>query len=48
MNNEVSVAIAMALYEMQGSMIHDDESGVLTIIPRKSPWCVPQQIILRR
>lgn len=47
MNNEVNAAIAMALYEMQGAMLHDEESGKLTIKVRKSPWSIPQQIILR-
>lgn len=46
-NNEVNAAIAMALYEMQGAMLHDEESGKITIQLRKTPWSVPQQIILR-
>lgn len=47
-NNEINVAIAMALYEMQGSMLHDEESGVITIKPRTNKaWSIPQQIILR-
>lgn len=47
MNNEINAAIAMALYEMQGAMVHDEESGKITIQARKSPWTTPQQIILR-
>lgn len=46
-SNEVFAAIAMAVYELQGSMAHDKESGILTIKPRKTPWSLPQQIILR-
>lgn len=47
MNKEVSAAIAMAMYEMQGSLLHDEDSGKITITPRKSAWSTPQQIILR-
>lgn len=47
-NNEVYAAIAMALYEIEGGMMHDNESGIITIKPRKTAWCMPQQIILSR
>lgn len=46
-NKEVNAAIAMALYEMQGALLHDDDSGKITIKTRKTPWSTPQQIILR-
>lgn len=47
-NNEVYAAIAMALYEIEGGIMHDNESGIITIKPRKTAWCTPQQIILSR
>ena len=43
--NEVYAAIAMALYELQGSMLHDKEAGVITIKPRKTAWTQPHTII---
>lgn len=47
-NNEIYAAITMALYEMQGAMLHDEESGKITIKPRQNKaWSIPQQIILR-
>ena len=49
MNNEVYAAIAMALYEAEGAMVHDIESGKITIKPRpKSAWSAPRQIILSK
>ena len=47
MDNEVYAAIAMALYEAKGGMLHDDESGKITIRKHDTPWTIPQQIILR-
>lgn len=48
MDKNTYAAIAMALYEMDRLDVHDDESGVITIKPRKTPWSVSQQIILSR
>lgn len=47
-NNEIYAAISMALYELQGAMMHDNESGIITIKPRETAWKIPQQIILSR
>lgn len=47
-NNEIYAAISMALYELQGAMMHDDEPGIITIKPRQTAWKTPQQIILSR
>jgi hypothetical protein len=47
-NNEVYAAIALALYESEGRMMHDEESGVITIKPKQTAWTTPQQIILSR
>lgn len=47
-NNEIYAAITMALYQAQGGFIHDEEPGVITIIPRRTAWITPQQIILSR
>ena len=38
----------MALYQAQGGLMHDEEPGVITIIPRRTAWITPQQIILSR
>ena len=43
--NEMYAAIAMAIYELQGSMLHDKEAGILTIKPRKTAWTQPHTII---
>ena len=47
-NNEIYAAISMALYELQGAMMHDDEPGIITIKPGQTAWKTPQQIILSR
>ncbi|MCI6473848.1 MAG: hypothetical protein MSA31_09380 [Bacteroidales bacterium] len=47
-NNEIYAAITMALYQAQGGFMHDEEPGVITIIPRRTAWITPQQIILSR
>lgn len=44
MKNEVYTAIAMALYENDSSMMHDVESGIITIIPRRSLWSTSQAL----
>lgn len=46
-DKEVSAAIAMALFEMEGAFAHDEESGKITIKPHHTAWTIPQQIILR-
>lgn len=37
-NNEVYAAIALALHEFKGNNVHDKESGIITIRPRRSDW----------
>lgn len=48
MDKNVYAVIAMALYELQGAMLHDEESGKITIKIGDTPWKTPQQIILSR
>ena len=36
--NEVYAAIAMALHEYKGNIIHDKEPGIITIKPHFTEW----------
>lgn len=36
--DETAAAIAMALHEYSGAGIHDNESGIITIIHKKGGW----------
>ena len=38
MDKNIYAAIAMALYEYQGNNVHDKESGIITIKPRRTMW----------
>ena len=38
MDKNVYAAIAMALFEHQGSNVHDKETGIITIMPKHTLW----------
>ena len=38
MDKNVYAAIAMALYEFAGNNVHDNEPGIITILPKQTMW----------
>lgn len=42
-----AAAIALALIEYEVEVVHDDESGIITLTPTDTTWATPASLINR-